>query len=151
MENSERSELSCMTYLPNCGMVATGHEDGHIKLWNMEIGHARIVTDQTWPHGSETISCIQAIEYKKAEYIICGSFDGTVSIWEVSLKSHAGQGSSIKASVYPILRGEIKNEVPHKSDILGNEIHAIIFFDEDKIIIGGNPITINVWTMSNYE
>jgi WD40 repeat protein len=38
MENDERSELSSMDYLIEAGLVATGHEDGHIKLWNLEIG-----------------------------------------------------------------------------------------------------------------
>jgi len=30
MENDERSELSSMSYLLEAGLVATGHEDGHI-------------------------------------------------------------------------------------------------------------------------
>ncbi len=30
LENDEKSELSCMTYLVESGLVATGHEDGHI-------------------------------------------------------------------------------------------------------------------------
>jgi len=30
MENDEKSELSCMSYLLEAGLVATGHEDGHI-------------------------------------------------------------------------------------------------------------------------
>jgi WD40 repeat protein len=37
MEAPENSELSCMTFLMNCCLVATGHEDGTIRLWNMEI------------------------------------------------------------------------------------------------------------------
>ena len=37
MEAPEESELSCMTFLPNCCLVATGHEDGAIRLWNLEI------------------------------------------------------------------------------------------------------------------
>lgn len=36
MESPEKSELSCMAYLMNCGLVATGHEDGEIRLWNLE-------------------------------------------------------------------------------------------------------------------
>ena len=37
MEAPEHSELSCMTFLYNCCLVATGHEDGAIRLWNLEI------------------------------------------------------------------------------------------------------------------
>jgi WD40 repeat protein len=37
MDAPEHSELSCMTFLMNCCLVATGHEDGSIRLWNLEI------------------------------------------------------------------------------------------------------------------
>ena len=37
MEAPEDSELSCMTFLQNCCLVATGHEAGAIRLWNLEI------------------------------------------------------------------------------------------------------------------
>ena len=37
MEAPEDSELSCMTFLQNCCLVATGHEKGAIRLWNLEI------------------------------------------------------------------------------------------------------------------
>lgn len=37
MEAPEKSELSCMTFLKSCCLVATGHEDGAIRLWNLEI------------------------------------------------------------------------------------------------------------------
>jgi WD40 repeat protein len=37
MESPPESEISCMTFLTNCCLVATGHEDGSIRLWNMEI------------------------------------------------------------------------------------------------------------------
>ena len=37
MEAPEDSELSCMTFLNNCCLVATGHEKGAIRLWNLEI------------------------------------------------------------------------------------------------------------------
>jgi len=33
----EHSELSCMAFLVNCCLVATGHEDGSLRLWNLEI------------------------------------------------------------------------------------------------------------------
>jgi WD40 repeat protein len=88
MENDERSELSCMTYLIESGLVATGHEDGHIRLWNLEIGTSVLITgdgSNKMKH-KNTVSCIKAIKYKKSEYLACGSFDGTVSIWEISMK-----------------------------------------------------------------
>lgn len=37
MEAPKNSELSCITFLFKCCLVASGHEDGSIRLWNMEI------------------------------------------------------------------------------------------------------------------
>lgn len=37
MDAPKHSELSCITFLYKCCLVATGHEDGDIRLWNMEI------------------------------------------------------------------------------------------------------------------
>lgn len=93
MENDEWSELSCMAYLLEAGLVASGHEDGHIWLWNLEIGTNVLITGEgsnKMKHHS-TVSCMKGIKYKGSEYLICGSFDGRVSVWEISLKSQSGQ------------------------------------------------------------
>jgi WD40 repeat protein len=37
MDAPKNSELSCITFLYKCCLVASGHEDGAIRLWNMEI------------------------------------------------------------------------------------------------------------------
>lgn len=103
VENSdEQSEFSCMAYLSECGLVATGHEDGHIRLWNLEIEKYDLLTeDPKYRHGS-TVSCIKAINYKGVEYLICGSFDQYVSIWEIAQKS--GGKAMIDKNVYPQFR-----------------------------------------------
>lgn len=102
-----------------------------------------------------TVSCMKGIKYKGSEYLICGSFDGRVSVWEISLKSQSGQ-TAANRQVYPQLKSEIKNFVPDKSELFGNEIHAIYYFpsdreNEEKIIIGGNPIDINVYSLKTSE
>lgn len=37
LESPDHSELSCMTFLVNCCLVATGHDDGTLRLWNLDI------------------------------------------------------------------------------------------------------------------
>ena len=37
VEAPEKSEISSITFLERCCLVATGHEDGLIRLWNLEI------------------------------------------------------------------------------------------------------------------
>lgn len=87
MENDEKSELASMSYLLEAGLVVTGHEDGHIWLWNIDIGtHVIITSEKSMKHKS-TVSCIKSAKYKGSEYIFCGSFDGRVSVWEISLRA----------------------------------------------------------------
>ena len=84
MENSPKTELSCMTYLIHCGLVATGHEDGAIRLWNLEIGTHVLLTCEASQRHTNTISCIKGIMWKGSEFLIAGSFDGHVSVWEIN-------------------------------------------------------------------
>jgi len=46
LESPEQSELSCMTFLPNCCLVGTGHEDGSLRLWNLEISSDVVLKSQ---------------------------------------------------------------------------------------------------------
>lgn len=58
MEAPENAELSCMTFLMNCCLVATGHEDGTVRLWNMEINSSVLLKcDENYKH-TNSISCI---------------------------------------------------------------------------------------------
>lgn len=90
MASPEDSELSCMTFLTNCCLVATGHEDGAIRLWNLEINSSvKLKSDSKQSHGN-TISCIKGVIWKDIEFLICASYDGLVSIWEISEKKSSG-------------------------------------------------------------
>lgn len=96
--DDENSELSSMAYLPNCGLVATGHLDGSIRLWNQEIGTSVLLTANPVHWHKNTVSCMKASKYKNCEQLICGSFDGRISIWEIAKKSG---GSGINTGVHP--------------------------------------------------
>ena len=92
-----------MAYLPDCGLVATGHEDGHIRLWNLEIEKFDLLTAKPEYRHSSTVSCIRAIKYTNGvEYLLCGSYDQTVSIWEIAQKQ-GGKAASDK-NAYPQFR-----------------------------------------------
>ena len=58
LESPENSELSCMCFLPNCCLVATGHEDGAIRLWNLEISSSVVLKSPKGGNHSNSISCI---------------------------------------------------------------------------------------------
>ena len=63
MENDERSELSSMCYLPSCGLVVTGHEDGHIRIWNLEIGNSVLLTTNSTLRHKSTVSCVTGVRF----------------------------------------------------------------------------------------
>ncbi len=86
MESPEHSEISCMTFLINCCLVATGHEDGAIRLWNLEINSSVTLKCEDKNKHNNSISCILGIYHNDSEFLVCGSYDGKVSIWEISEK-----------------------------------------------------------------
>jgi WD40 repeat protein len=91
LESPKTSELTCITFLYRCFLVASGHEDGAIRLWNMEINSSVLLKchDQEKRH-TNTISCITSTFWKDSEFLICGSYDGKISIWEISEKPASG-------------------------------------------------------------
>ena len=84
LDAPEHSELSCMAFLVNCCLVATGHEDGALRLWNMDISSSVLLKSQKGGNHTNSISCIIGENFKDQEFLIAGSFDGTISIWEIS-------------------------------------------------------------------
>jgi len=62
LESPEESELSCMTFLPGCCLVATGHEDGALRLWNLEISSSVVLKSNLHKH-TNSISCITSNTY----------------------------------------------------------------------------------------
>ncbi len=100
MEAPEHSELSCMTFLDNCCLVATGHEDGAIRLWNLEINSSVLLKCHDSQRHRESISCIHGCKWNDSEYLICGDYQGKITIWEISEKSSGGANGQT-ATIFP--------------------------------------------------
>ncbi len=151
MEAPEDSEISCMTFLYNCCLVATGHEDGAIRLWNLEINSSVLLKSNESQKHDNTISCIHGAIWKGCEFLICGSYDGKVSIWEISEKKGAG-GSQSGSTIFPQMRSMIDNNLQQKDHNNGNEVLVVNFWTEEKsgegyILMGGNFRNIEVYSM----
>lgn len=86
MQAPKNSELSCMTFLFKSCLVATGHEDGEIRLWNMEINSSVLLKAPKNRKHSNLISCIHGTIWNGSEFLLAGSYDGKVSIWEITEK-----------------------------------------------------------------
>jgi len=155
MEAPKHSELSCMTFLTNCCLVATGHEDGAIRLWNLEINSSVLLKCDERQKHTNTISCIHGAIWNDAEYLMCGSYDGRISIWEISEKKTFGANNQISSTIYPQLRQIIDNRRDPKrleprlnqfDRFEGDEVLVLNFFkrevkdkqQEGFILVGGN-------------
>jgi len=90
LESPKHSELTCLTFLYNSCLVGTGHEDGAIRLWNMEINASVLLKCTESKRHKNTISCIHGCIWKDVEFLICGSYDGRISVWEISEKKQTG-------------------------------------------------------------
>lgn len=163
LESPESSELSCMCFLPNCCLVATGHEDASIRLWNLDINQSIVLkAHQENQKHLNTISCIQGILWRDSEYLIAGSYDGRVSVWEISERRSTAAASKTLSSIFPQLKSFIDNtksptqpaKVSASHDfMLDTDEILCIQFDEARgnILIGGNNRHINVWSIRTQE
>lgn len=126
LESPKQSELTSLTFLYNSCLVATGHEDGAIRLWNMELNSSVLLKCTESKRHKNTISSIHGCIWRDVEFLICGSYDGTLSVWEISGKK---QSSSDQTNdiIQPQLRHVIENF--KKGDSLGQvEILTLNFY-----------------------
>ena len=155
MEAPEHSELSCMTFLQNCCLVATGHEDGAIRLWNMEINSSVLLKCNESQRHKNTISCIHSTIWKDSEFLLCGSYDGKISVWEISEKKATGGGNQSSSTIYPQLRHLIDNtKVPKENSQMfdGDEVLVLNVYitndgQEGYILVGGNNVKIQIYSI----
>ena len=134
MESPEHSEISCMTFLINCCLVATGHEDGAIRLWNLEINSSVTLKCDEHQRHNNSISCILGVYHKDSEFLICGSYDGKVSVWEISEKRSTNANSMLSSTIFPQLKTVIDNTKNVKAMKFDSpEVLCLqFFFDNDE-------------------
>ena len=181
MESPENAEISCMTFLTNCCLVATGHEDGSIRLWNMEINSSVTLKCEEVHRHKNSISCILGAYHKDSEFLMCGSYDGKVSIWEISEKKSTNSNAMLSSTIFPQLKMVIDNtKIPEKGDrrmampfghtyeeekdrFAGSEVLCLQFYadpedptDEEQrghgyVVVGGSDKKVNIWNIRTYD
>mmetsp|Transcript_9706 Transcript_9706/g.15890 ORF Transcript_9706/g.15890 Transcript_9706/m.15890 type:complete len:728 (-) Transcript_9706:42-2225(-) len=144
----EWSEIECMYYMADQGMMFTGNDDGSIRGWNLS-------TEQpyTFQAHTNTVTCLTSgntdPKYPRFSHLISGSFDGKVGIWDVSKpRLHNSQQQvpphkHIKGSGQkPIqVQGLVNMFQAHDSEVL-----CLAFNERNHTIItGGNDSLIKVW------
>lgn len=144
-----------MTFLTSCCLVATGHEDGAIRLWNLEINSSVLLKCDERQRHRNTISCIHGCRWKDAEFLLAGCYDGKISIWEISEKKASGGGNSHSSTIFPQLRQVIDNtridKEPSRQNT-GDEVLVLHFWEnesnnEGQILVGGNNTSIQAYSI----
>ena len=146
MHAPKNSELSCMTFLFKSCLVATGHEDGEIRLWNMEINSSVLLKAPKNKRHSNLISCIHGTIWNKSEFLLAGSYDGKVSIWEITEKKPKNDPDQHQSTtILPQIRHLIDNSRVEKkskncSDLTDEVLvlNAFEWENECYILVGGN-------------
>jgi WD40 repeat protein len=84
IETGEKNEISSMHYLTNANLVATGHDNGEIRLWNIEIGSFLII-DQTKTKSkhTNTVCALTSCTFESEEYMFSSGYDGRINVWEI--------------------------------------------------------------------
>ena len=71
-------DMNCLAYSPDAQNIATGGEDGKVKLWNASSGFCFV----TFPEHSAGIS---AVEFAKGgQVLFSASLDGTVRVFDLT-------------------------------------------------------------------
>lgn len=158
MDAPKNSELSCVTFMFRSCLVATGHEDGSIRLWNLEINSSVLLKCSDSKKHMNTISCIHATSWRVndvvQEFLLCGSYDGRVSIWEITQKTPSKGNDEVQSTtIFPQLRNVIDNtKVPKnfENELDGDEVLVLNFYEweeEGYILVGGNNRNIQVYSI----
>ena len=76
--------MNCMAYSPDGIVVATGGEDGHIKLWNSSSGFCYCTLSEA--HKAP----ISAVCFANSSVVMSASYDGTIKARKFTFEPNAG-------------------------------------------------------------
>jgi len=82
MELEEKAEIRCMGLLEKSSIVVTGHEDGSIRLWNLELFENIPLNCDAKQKHINSIGAICTFISNYTEFLACGDYNGKVSIWQ---------------------------------------------------------------------
>ncbi|EFJ40323.1 hypothetical protein VOLCADRAFT_99881 [Volvox carteri f. nagariensis] len=74
------SEISAMTFFEGWNLLVTGHDNGNIRLWNLDTGHATTLKDK---HTNAVTALSLALVHRNEELLISASYDGWVVLWDI--------------------------------------------------------------------
>lgn len=161
-----KSEMTVLARLPDSGILATGNEDGTIRLWSCDTGSTMVLRGH-----ENTVLCLDIAERRRHVYLLSAGYDGKVGIWDVTQRNmikpklecmfeahkahHLGKGISRADDNLAILQ---RNENQEILCIRYNPASAFPVTADgtstqqrpDTFLTGGNDCVIRVWHMTSY-
>ena len=128
------SEISAFLYLPEERVIVTGHENGSLKMWSMQL-------DKTWRVAGHT-NTISSIAYathrytpsgiEESPHVVSASYDGHLAIWETKRDTQVQPRCDLR---FPVCRDELLC-------VLYSKLHQVY-------ITAGNAGEITCWCLKN--
>jgi WD40 repeat protein len=141
------SEMACLARLPDSGMLATGNEDGSIRIWSCDTGSAVVLKGHT-----NTVTCLDVAERRKTTLLISAGYDGCVAVWDVTKRHNV---------LKPRLEAKFTASSPatHAGGASGGtELLCVRYIPPgreqqrpDSFATGGNDGVVRIWHMTGYD
>ena len=134
LENPEKAEISCLHYLSFANLFVTGHENGALRMWNIELGNSITVDQEEHPsRHTNTICALASYEYRRSNeditiYMFSAGYDGKVVVWEIFEKKNAVQSELMSSTICPQLKNCFYVDETQKSDCVGFEVLALVVY-----------------------
>ncbi len=135
---NEREEIASLHYLQHANLFVTGHENGDVKLWNIELGNSitLIQDDSPWRHVSN-VCALTSFVYQRGEtaedsteFLFSSGYDGRINVWEIFEKKNVVSSALMSSTICPQLKYSILANRDEKSaNRIGEEILAMTFYE----------------------
>lgn len=125
-------------------------------MWNLDISSSVLLKSIKGGNHSNSISCIIGVNFKDQEFLIAGSYDGTISIWEISQKAQStGKEGSLSTTIFPQFSHMIDNTKIQDLELFeGSEVLSIHVYEDERdgyLVVGGNSREIQVYKLKTGE
>ena len=139
MSAPAKSEISCMCFLSMSSLIATGHENGFVMLWNPEIHESvRLKCDPEYAHSNTVTAVAPALYQGEIEYLLSVGYDARICIWEITEKNSAFK-QAVDGSAGITVAPSLRNHVQTYPNTPGNELLCVIYDPkQENIIVGSN-------------
>lgn len=125
-------------YIPKYGLLASGHENGEIYIWDIDIGTMLKVDNKKM--SENTICAFAHICTYEFTYLISAGYNSKIYVWELNEKKSA----SLETLVYPQLKMNFFGDPTiEKENIVGNEVLCLACNELESLLYSaGNSADI---------